>query len=343
LALVLTTAVLRAFFAIFVIVLVVIFQEELRHLFEQIAKWGLNRALAGRRRQVQELPPAEVEILARTLGDLATARIGALVILAGQDAVEPHVHGGVPVNGEVSEPLLKSIFDPHSMGHDGALLIRRGRVEKLGLRLPLSREEDAVGALGTRHAAALGLSERTDAMCLVVSEERGLVSVARQGALQAMDDPQRLLQQIKAHCSEMLPPSAKPPWHAPLSRRPIEKLTAVSVAALLWFTMVYRSQVISEYFTVTVSAGALPAGLRVVQLSPSAVEIRGEGPRRLVRRLRASEIRIQLPTAEVSPGFQMLPVSDQLFTLPEGFRITDIRPRQVLGRFEASPGLSPQP
>ena len=153
--LVLTGAVLRAFFAIFVIVLVVIFQEELRQLFEQIAKWGLSRALAGRRPAVRPLHSAEVGTLADTLSDLARNRIGALIVIIGHDPIERHVDGGIEVNGNLSEALLKSIFDPHSIGHDGAVTIARGKIEKFGVRLPFTRDAEALGPLGTRHAAAL--------------------------------------------------------------------------------------------------------------------------------------------------------------------------------------------
>jgi hypothetical protein len=89
-------------------------------------------------------------------------------------------------------------------------------------------------------------------------------------------------------------------------------------------------------FTITGDTSSPPTGLKAVQVSPSAVNVRVDDPRRLLRRLQSSDIRLSLPTDEVSVGFQMLPVSERMFTLPEGFRNTDIRPRQVLVRFETS-------
>src|SRR5512143_4340754 len=112
----LTTWLLQGFFAVFLVIVVVIFQEELRQLFERLALWGL------RRKTETPSEPSE-EIIVRCADELARARIGALMVLAGQQPIQRHLHGGVELDGRVSEPLLKSIFDPHSAGHDGAVII----------------------------------------------------------------------------------------------------------------------------------------------------------------------------------------------------------------------------
>jgi diadenylate cyclase len=112
-----TAWIFQAFFAVFLIMIVVIFQEELRHLFERIAVWSLPSTRA----------PASgsttVDILLRTVADLAKERSGALIVVAGKDPVERHITGGIQLGGTLSEPLLKSIFDRHSPGHDGAVLV----------------------------------------------------------------------------------------------------------------------------------------------------------------------------------------------------------------------------
>ena len=174
--LLLTVALLQGFFAVILVALIVIFQEDLRFFFERMAALWLERGLPGYKRRRTRLPRREVEILARTLGDLARGKIGALVVLRGKDSIARHLEGGEDVDGLISESLLKSIFDPHSLGHDGAVVIGAGRIEKLGCHLPLSTNFDRLPRSGTRHAAALGISERSDALCLVVSEEQGTIS-----------------------------------------------------------------------------------------------------------------------------------------------------------------------
>ena len=95
-------------------------------------------------------------------------------------------------DGKISEPLLKSIFDPHSPGHDGAVIIENDQIARFAAHLPLSKDFQQLAHVGTRHSAALGLAELSDAMCIAVSEERGKISVARNGRLRQVDNMQEL-------------------------------------------------------------------------------------------------------------------------------------------------------
>jgi diadenylate cyclase len=192
-----TTWIFQGFFAVFVLALVIIFQEELRSFFERLAVWSLRRR---RGRAVAHLQPEHVEVLVQSLGHFAREQIGALIVLKGQDPLERHVDGGVDLDGEVSSPLLNSLFDPHSLGHDGAIVIERNRLVRFGSHLPLSKEFQKLTGLGTRHAAALGLSERTDALCIVVSEEKGIISIARNANIVPVQD----LPSLEAHISAFL-------------------------------------------------------------------------------------------------------------------------------------------
>src|SRR5919108_578736 len=170
-----TAWVFQGFFAIFLIMIVVIFQEELRQLFEQIALWSLGR------NRVPALGSTTSDILVRTLADLAKEHVGALVVIRGNDPIERHITGGIPLEGKLSGPLLKSIFDSHSPGHDGAVLVEQDQITRFAAHLPLSKDLRQLANVGTRHSAALGLAELADVLCLVVSEERGAISVERAG------------------------------------------------------------------------------------------------------------------------------------------------------------------
>src|SRR5262245_10657119 len=175
----LTAWILQGFLAIVVFVTVVVFQEDLRRLFERIAVLGLGR-------RSPAPPPDAVDTIARTLSRLAARRTGALVVLPGREPLDRHLEGGVVLDGRVSEPLILSLFDTSSPGHDGAAVVRGDRVERFAVHLPLSTDRAQLDGVGTRHAAALGLAERCDALCLVVSEERGAISVARDGELRVL-------------------------------------------------------------------------------------------------------------------------------------------------------------
>ncbi|MCU0580760.1 MAG: diadenylate cyclase [Desulfobacterota bacterium] len=126
--LLLTVALLQGFFAVFLVALIVIFQEDIRYFFERVASLWLERGLPLYRRKTARLSRREVEILTRSLSDLARAKIGALVVIRGKDPIARHLEGGEEVQGLLSEVLLKSIFDPHSLGHDGAVVIDGDRI-----------------------------------------------------------------------------------------------------------------------------------------------------------------------------------------------------------------------
>src|SRR5262245_61437702 len=146
----LTAWIFQGFFAVFLILIVVLFQADLRQGFERIALWGL-------RRNRSALPAADSNAqLVSAVAKLAATRRGALIVLPGRDPVERHLQGGIGLDGRLSEPLLLSLFDPHSPGHDGAVLVDRDLVRRFAVHLPLSADRSQLGMLGTRHAAALG-------------------------------------------------------------------------------------------------------------------------------------------------------------------------------------------
>ena len=182
----LTTWAFQGAFAVSLFVLVVVFQEELRQAFEGLAAWAV-----GRRSDPQPRLDTR-DVLCTTLFELARDKLGALIVLPGRQLLDRHLQGGIPLDGRLSRELLLSLFDPHSHGHDGAVIVENRRVSQFGVHLPLTRSPEQTGGGGTRHAAALGLAERSDALTIVVSEERGEVSVAWRGRLSKVADPKAL-------------------------------------------------------------------------------------------------------------------------------------------------------
>ncbi len=195
----LTAWIFQGFFAIFLIIIVVIFQEELRQIFERIAVWSLARK-GGR-----SLRSNTADILVGTIADLAKDKIGALIVVEGKDPIARHLMGGIEMEGKISEPLLKSIFDPHSPGHDGAVIVEHDRITLFAAHLPLSKDFQQLTNVGTRHSAALGLAELSDAFCIAVSEERGTISVARAGRLRPVSNIQELSLLLQGFLQEKYP------------------------------------------------------------------------------------------------------------------------------------------
>lgn len=325
----LTISLLQGFFAVFLVALVVIFQEDLRYFFERVGLWWRERSLPRYKRQSPRLPRREVEILARTLADLARARVGALVVVRGHDMIARHLEGGEEVEGRLSEPLLKSIFDPHSLGHDGAVIIEGNRIDKLGAHLPLSKDLEKLPRSGTRHAAALGLSERSDALCLVVSEERGTISVARRGALRAVTDAGELAEVLEAFYHEITPRAELRLWRELYRHNYREKLAALGLAAGLWMVVVHRSQPVQRTFSVPVQPSLLGTNLVVNGIQPERIQVTFSAPRKEFDFLDSGDIKVVLQLWDAQPGRRPFRITSSELTYPPKLDLEDIEPRQV--------------
>ncbi|GAC1324977.1 MAG: diadenylate cyclase CdaA [Chloroflexota bacterium] len=159
----------------------IIFQPELRRALEQV---GRTSAIINHPIATLSTPVASTSCdqLVDAVRRLAERHYGALIVLEGTTGLEDFVRSGVRVDGDVTSDLLVTIFFVHSPLHDGAVIIRGDRVLAAGCVLPLSDSAEAFG-YGTRHRAAIGITEQTDAACVVVSEETGEVALARNGRI----------------------------------------------------------------------------------------------------------------------------------------------------------------
>jgi len=333
----LTTTLLRGFFAIILVALVVIFQEDLRYFFERVGLWWRERSLPLYRRQARRLPRREVEILARTLGDLARARIGALVVVRGHDVIARHVQGGEEVNGRLSEPLLRSIFDPHSPGHDGAVIIEGNQVDKLGVYLPLSKNLDELPRRGTRHAAALGLSERSDALCLVVSEERGTISVVRRGRIRMVADSSELATILEAFYHEIAPQPEFRLWRDLYHHNYREKVLAVVLAVSLWLVVVHRSQIVHRSFEIPVQYVLLGTNLVVTMVRPDSIVASFSAPRKEFDFLGSGDIRLVLQLWDARRGRRTFRITSTELSYPAKLNLENIEPRHVTLEIDEAP------
>lgn len=169
----------------------IVFQPELRRLLEQLGRGGM----IARREASDDSQTLEdsVATLARAAIILSRNRVGALVAIEGTTGLREYVESGTRLDARLSVELLLSIFTTRSPLHDGAAIVRASLVEAAGCFLPLSENVLTESHLGTRHRAAIGLSEQTDAVVLVVSEQTGAISIARTGKLsRELDDEPRL-------------------------------------------------------------------------------------------------------------------------------------------------------
>jgi uncharacterized protein (TIGR00159 family) len=328
----LTAWILQGFLAIVVIVTVVVFQEDLRRIFERIALLGLGRLTPAP-------PPGVSDAIARALGRLAGRRIGALVVVPGREPLDRHLEGGIELDGRLSEPLLLSLFDPGSPGHDGAILVNGDRVSRFAVHLPLSTSREQLGILGTRHAAGVGLAERCDALCIVVSEERGTISVARDGRLRVLRGAEELAETLRAHLAAVAPaPAERGRWRALAGRWP-EALAALGIAVALWLVRVPGSDVIEVRRRAPLRVENLPAGYVIEGMEPAEVEITLSGTRWDLFQARAQQISVRVDAVMAQLGRRTFRLSTGHVDHPPGVEPLEIVPSSVrlLLRREGAP------
>ncbi len=178
----------------------IVFQPELRRALEQIGRGGIFRMRGDERNpRWARTEDRVVAILARAAFLLARIRRGALIVIEQQSGLKEYCESGTVLHAELSEELVLMIFMRSSPLHDGAAIVRDGRIEAAGCVLPLAEPSPGNSRLGTRHRAALGLSEQADAVVLVISEQTGNVSIARNGKLsRPVEDEQRLRKMLLA-------------------------------------------------------------------------------------------------------------------------------------------------
>ncbi len=182
---------LNQFMAVGLIALVILFQPELRRMLDHLGSVKLSRILGTQGSKQPELDP----VIAQTVAAcevMSREKIGALIVFARENPVDEYFKTGTQIDGQVSEQLLRNIFFPKAALHDGAMIIRDGRVAAAGCVLPLSESNRLSADLGTRHRAGVGMSEASDAVVIIVSEETGTISVAVGGMLKRHLAPQTL-------------------------------------------------------------------------------------------------------------------------------------------------------
>ena len=201
---------LDTFLAFWAVLLVVLFQPELRRALARLGQGQFLQAVVGSSRAERtEL----VDEIARAAVTLATRRIGALVVIERTGGLRQYAELGVPLDAVASADLLESLFLPNSPLHDGAVLVEGTRIAAAGCFLPLSRTADIARPLGSRHRAALGISEEIDAVAVVVSEETGRTSLAVDGRIESPIDESALRRRLyELVTEEGLPASRAAFW-----------------------------------------------------------------------------------------------------------------------------------
>ncbi|HRX77450.1 MAG: DNA integrity scanning protein DisA nucleotide-binding domain protein [Planctomycetaceae bacterium] len=319
----LTALVFHTTFAILLFVLVVVFQEDLRRLFEHISALRSVRF-----RQTSDID-IDLDELVESMFHLAGSRTGALIVLRGKEPLARHLNGGVALGGRISRPLLYSIFDAHTPGHDGAVILDHERIEQFAAHLPISKNNQEIAGRGTRHSAALGLSECSDSLTIVVSEERGVVSVAEAGVLTEMATATELRQRLDEFFANRFPRVAQPVWERFIIQHGQLKILALTIAVLAWFVLAYDPHTVQRTFVIPTEYRNLPAALLLDETAPNEARVTLSGSDRNFRFLDPGSLKVTLDLAEARAGYQEFPITERNIRLPLNLVPYRIEPRII--------------
>jgi len=203
---------LRNFFTFFAVAVIVLFQPELRRILAELGNLPFVNSLREQRENI--------EVIVRTVERLADVRIGMLVAIEQSISLQEVGEAGIPVDCEATPEMLETIFFPNNAVHDGGVVIKGDRITHAACIFPLTQRQDLSRSLGTRHRAAIGLSEETDAVVVVVSEETGAISYAYKGQLVrgiSLEELRAFLTSVLVHAPR--PRSLREWLRAPFVRR----------------------------------------------------------------------------------------------------------------------------
>lgn len=307
---------------------IVVFQSDLRRLIDSvpsITSLFSSASSEGNRTDHSQT----IDALTETVAACSEKRIGALIAIQGNEPWDRHIHGGVPVEGRVSSSLLLSIFNPASPTHDGAVLIGDDRILQCGVHLPLSSDLTSSPNLGTRHAAALGLADQCDALVLVVSEERGTISVARNGRLTSVSSSGEVTKRL-VEFEEQTSGTSPSGSRSKQSTRTWRTLgVSVAVSVILWFLFAYNPDVIYRTLEIPVELQNVPDTIVVNGTDPAAVRATLVGSRQAFATLRSEEVSFSIDLARLQDTTTIVRLTEASLDLPSEIELYRVDPADV--------------
>lgn len=320
----LTTWVFQILWQVLVILLLILFQSEIRQVLEKVSPL---RYLRSRRRAHQN---SFANDLSQVAFELAALNTGALIVITRDDNPSEFIHGGQTIMALPDPALIKSIFNRNAPAHDGALVITRDRITQMGCILPLSAKEDLPEHYGTRHRAALGLSEVTDAVCLVVSEERSEVSTVVDGSLITWPEPEKLAEQINEWFGgpEIHVPKLKEFFKEAVVHNWKTKLGALVLVTVAWLILAIQQEMVIN-ITAAVRYNDLPADLVLDDESTKSVGLTLAGRRNRINEVKEDDIYVRIDLADLTAGDHIVKLTSSNIEVPTGVKIDRISPQNI--------------
>lgn len=325
LSLSLTRALVQPISTLTFIIIAIVLQREIRQFFRWVMV-GKNYLFSSVRNQVHKTTFTEV---ADALSYMAEHKIGAIVVFSMKQDIEDMLSGGQVLDGRISKELLLSIFDSSSPGHDGAVIIENNLIKKFGVHLPLARQYTHYRKAGTRHRAAAGITEGTDAVAFVVSEERGTMSVFKNGTYVTLDSTDALLRELAQLAGEESQHGMSF-WDYFLKENASAKIIAVSLACVMWVILFVQTGVVKKEIEVPISFQLLSPEYQVAASEGAGqVTVTLQGKSNDISTLDLTKIQSKVDAKGLTPGTHVITLSPSNVAAPSFITITDIEPDTV--------------
>jgi diadenylate cyclase len=320
--LVVTSWVLDAFAVLVVLVLLLIFQPELRRAFMQLdstLKFWPRPAVVGTHTG---------QAIANAAFALAKFQLGALIVITRRDAIGDLLEGGISIGGEISAELLEAIFQKVSPLHDGAVVITGNRLLRAGVVLPLTKRQDMPSFYGTRHRAAVGLAERCDALVVAVSEERSEVTLMDGSVTFPMEDSEHFaatLEGLLGPTGESLGTRLRRYffWNLDL------KFAAFGLAAVIWGMSFLASGATIRTISIPIEFSNVPSGMEVISQSADTLDIQVQGSPWIMDSVSLSKYVGRFDLKNVHPGWHTLQFHENTLDMPPGITVDRVTPETI--------------
>jgi diadenylate cyclase len=320
LGLIVTSWAMQGIIAGAALIIIIVFRNEIRNVLQAKNIRGIVWGFHG--------PSARTPIDAIVEGvyDLARKRTGALIVLPGKEDIDETVQGGVKWQGLISREMLGSIFFNGNPVHDGAAVVVGDRVTRVGAILPLSQRDDLPRKFGTRHRAAVGLTEQSDALVIVVSEERGEVVGVKKNDITPIGDNVALKKMLRAHLG------MAPETEAHTKRESMELTVAAAVCfvcmAGVWFSFAKGMETLTN-LQVPLEYINRDSRMQILSASENNIRLHLSGSGALINSIKPEQVRVKLDLSHAVNGENTFTITRDNIVMPPGLRLNRIEPPVV--------------
>jgi uncharacterized protein (TIGR00159 family) len=303
---------------------IVVFQPDIRRMVDSLSRWVLSRHL-----KRMDNPVLFIDIVTESASKMAEIRMGALIVIKGREDLDSCINGGIALDGAVSKPLLLSIFNTKSPGHDGAVIIDNGNIVKFGAHLTLSTNIEELNGKGTRHAAGLGLSECTDAFIIIVSEERGSITIAENGKLNTLASTSELKNLMEKFWDKNYVKQKETPALFFKQLHVKTALISFALAVTGWIMFAYQSGTVYKSYDVPVEFHNMRPELELKDPIPANARITLTGSEQAFRLLDPVDLSVSVDLNRVNKGSNEILITNDNLKLPSGIKLYNIEPHTL--------------